>query len=93
MRDQRDLAADEAMNGYDFGENVEVVAMDGWQRTEPGNEWVRKVYIESEETRSVNEGSRAVAFTVRFEHAGPRVVEAYAIDDGGNIFGTAAAAI
>lgn len=92
MNDGREGTAQEAIDGYDFGSDVEVIGMDGWDRTDPGDEWCRKVYVESEATREINEGSIAVTFVVRFEPSGHRVAEAYAIDHGGNIFGTAAKA-
>lgn len=91
MDDARREAADEAIDGYDFDSDAVVGEMDGWERTAPGDEWTRRVYIESD-PQDIDEDSTAVTFTVRFAPSEPRVVEAYAIDDGGNIFGSAATA-
>lgn len=65
--------------------------MDGWEPTTPGDEWTRTVYLEPD-VQDVDEDSVAVVFTVRFAPSSSTVVEAYAIDAGGNIFGTTAKA-
>lgn len=84
LEEQRRDAADEAYQGYDFVRQVE--SHSGWETEVPGDETYRKVFLENGDgdTEQVN-------FVVSFARNSARIVDVYAIDSRGNIFGCRAA--
>jgi hypothetical protein len=85
LDDERDVAAQDALNDHDFGEDAVVGEMDGWERTIPGDEWTRTVYLESDQ-QNIDEGSTAVTLRVVFKTGTAELSEVYHSDDGGNLF-------
>lgn len=84
LQSDRHEAAQEAYEAYDFGCSIE--DHDGWDAVIPGNSMSRNVYIESEPGGPVER----VGFTVCFAPDTAEVVECYALDGKGNLFGTPA---
>lgn len=82
----RQSVADDAWLQYDFGTDA-VGDSEGWERTTPGDEWTRRVYLESDEA-DVDEATQAATLTIRFEPGSALPAEIYAIDEGGNVFGS-----
>ena len=81
---RRQSAADRAFEQYDFGTAVE--ASDGWESLRPGTYMTRRVYLADDERA----GSATVPcwFTVVFRHVdSDEVVEAYAMNEHGSVFG------
>lgn len=83
----RQIAADQEFQSYNFGE-VGVEDASGWEYASPGDIWTRAVFVRAED----EEPTQKIAFTVRFAPACADVVEAYAIDAKGSIWGARAAA-
>jgi hypothetical protein len=85
LNDRRTAEADAAFQAYDFGTAV-LESADGWNRSLPGTEMVRTIYLASEKE---GEPSERAYFTVRFSGLDTAIVgEAYAITVKGGIFGT-----
>lgn len=81
--DVQTARADAAYAAYDFGDDVVVEDHVGWEYTSPGTEWSRAVYVRTDDEA---EATARLTFTVRFDDVA-RVVEAYAIDSKGQIWG------
>lgn len=82
----RQALADDAWLQYDFGTDA-VGDSEGWERTTPGDEWTRRVYLESDEA-DVDDATQSATLTIRFEPDTAFPAEIYAIDEGGNVFGS-----
>lgn len=81
----RRAAADSAASTYEFGDDAGPSEMGGWEFTTPGDEWTRPIYLDPADEDS--DTTIKAYFTVRFEAGTAKVIEAYAIDYNGNIFG------
>lgn len=86
LDEARSESAEQIWLQYDFGTDG-VGESQGWERTIPGEEWTRRVYLESDE-QDVDEDSEAATLTIRFAQGSTLIEEAYAIDANGNIFGS-----
>lgn len=85
LQAQRNVTADMYFAGYEFGRNVEDAS--GWETVSSvPNEMTRPVFLEAVGDDG-EEGSEKVYFTVVFAEGSDMVVDAYAIDLKGNIFG------
>lgn len=82
----RQALADDAWLQYDFGTDA-VGDSEGWERTTPGDEWTRRVYLESDEA-DVDDATQAATLNIRFEPDTAFPAEIYAIDEDGNVFGS-----
>lgn len=82
LSEARHAAAQEAFSVYDFGTN-QIEDMGGWETTTPGLEMTRAIYLSTEEGGPTQKAH----FTVRFKDSQiVEVLEAYAIDEKGQIF-------
>lgn len=88
MSINRNQAADTEYQSYDFGE-AGVEDASGWEHTSPGDVWTRAVFIRTDDDNK-DSPSQKITFTVRFAVGTDDVVEAYAIDGNGSIWGTRA---
>lgn len=79
-------AADAEYQSYDFGD-VGVEDASGWEHTIPGDEWTRAVFVRINGD-AVGRPTQKVNFTVRFAPGTADVVEAYAIDSEGSMYGS-----
>lgn len=86
MNTNRNQAADAEYQSYDFGD-VGVEDASGWEHTSAGDEWTRAVFVRTDDDA---EGcpTQKVTFTVHFAPGTADVVEAYAIDSKGSIWGS-----
>lgn len=84
LNDERDAVAQDALDDHDFGEDAVVGEMDGWERTIPGDEWTRTVYLESDQ-QDIDEDSTAVTLRVVFRPGTAELSEVYHSDEGGNL--------
>ncbi|VTU42791.1 MULTISPECIES: hypothetical protein [unclassified Variovorax] len=85
LNDRRTAEANAAFQAYDFGTAV-VESADGWNRSLPGTEMVRTIYLAPEKD---GEPTERAYFTVRFSGLDTSLIsEAYAITVKGGIFGT-----
>lgn len=76
--------ADQAFADYEFGDGVCVSDTSGWEYASHSNQRSRKVYVETSQQRTP---SIKLTFTVRFNAANGALVEAYARDEKGQIWG------
>lgn len=86
LDDARSDSAEQVWLQYDFGTDG-VGDSEGWDRIIPGEEWTRRVYLESDE-QDVDDDTEAATLTIRFEKGTARIAEVYAIDERGNLFGS-----
>jgi hypothetical protein len=86
LDEARSDSAEQVWLQYDFGTDG-VGDCEGWERTIPGEEWTRRVYLESD-VQDVDEDSEAATLTIVFEKGSARISEVYAIDSRGNVFGS-----
>ncbi|PRD92271.1 hypothetical protein C6P88_16570 [Burkholderia contaminans] len=80
-------AAYRALKTYFFGNDVVLDEMDdAWRRSASGDEWTMLVVVQ---TTGDDDGptSASLSFNVRFAPNGPAVVEAFAIDSAGTVWG------
>lgn len=79
--------ADRAYAEYDFGKGVEVTDASGWEYTAPGVERTCKVYVETEREDDGPAPAWTLNFTVRCDPFTGGLVEAYALDSKGQMWG------
>lgn len=84
----QEATADRAFADYDFGSGVTVTDTGAWEYSTPGYERTRKVYVETEPEDDGPAPRSALNFTVRFDLKNGSLVEAYAIDRKGQIWGS-----
>ena len=87
MDEARRTVADKAYMDYDFGNGVEVEDASGWEQTTHGREWVRPVFVRTDEGDTSGDASTKLTFTVRFNVGEDSVEECYAMDKNGTIWG------
>lgn len=88
MQNERARVADLAFQDYDFGHGVNVEDSGGWESTTYGTEWTRPVYVRTDEGDDIGSSAKLV-FVVRFAPMTANVVEQYAIDHKGSVWGHA----
>lgn len=85
MNQERTAAADAVYEGFDFGATVE--DQSGWAYVTPGNEWTRPVFVRTNEEDVDDAPSTKLTFVVRFKGGTAEVLNSYAIDSKGNLWG------
>lgn len=85
LTEERQAAADDAFAAYQFGEGIQVVESDNWNRDDP-NDWTKVVYVQYADDPAVAD-SHKVSFHVRFVGKGSKIDEVYALEmeKGGDI--------
>lgn len=81
LESQRRAVADELYTSYDFGR--EVIDANGWEKE--GETYSRRVFFEDD--HDGDQPSTKGGFTVVFEEGETSVLEAYGVDNKGNILG------
>ena len=89
LESAREVAVDAQFANYHFGDGVKVEDSGGWERVSSGNEWTRPVFVRVDQGVTSDAPSEKLVFTVRFALHRVDVVEAYAIDRKGCIWGAA----
>lgn len=72
----REHQADDAFASYEFGNDVEVVGHDGWDRSDPAD--LTKIVYVQPRGEDPEQDSERLSFHVRFNRGG-KVEEAYAL--------------
>lgn len=91
-------AADAAYQNYDFGPGVQVEDHGGWAYTsgpagKPGaSDWTCPVFVRCPDTENPGSPTTKLTMVVRFESVASTVLEAYAIDGKGSVWGRATTA-
>lgn len=80
--------ADKAFAEFNFGDSVEVTDASGWQYITPGNERSRKVFVETLREDDGPAPRWTLTFTVRFDPDTGALIEAYALDEKGQKWGS-----
>ncbi len=75
MQDKQNMA-NQAFEHYDFGEEIEIIATEGWDTSDPGD-FIRVAYAIN--TEEQNEDSEKISFHVRFNEA-DLVEDVYALE-------------
>lgn len=84
MQDERAAAAEAAFESYDFGA-ARIEAAGGWERTDPGREWSRTIFLERTDDEAARDGTcdtLRAGFTVIFAEGSALVEECWANLDG-----------
>lgn len=76
-------AAQAVYETYDFGSDLTVEDAGGWEYSQPGDVWVRRVFVRPDEQGP----SQKISFVVRFSPGSNLMRSAYAIDDKGQLIG------
>lgn len=78
------MVAESVFDHYDFGDQISVEDMGGWEWCSPGTEWTRSVFV-----RSVGVNVRSkYTFTIKFKPGSALIEEAYAIASCGSPVGS-----
>ena len=85
---ERSALADKAFTEFNFGNGVEVTDTSGWEYITPGNERSRKVYVETLPEDDGPAPRWTLTFTVRFDPDTGTLIEAYAMDERGQKWGS-----
>ncbi|ABM97002.1 hypothetical protein [Methylibium petroleiphilum] len=87
MDSKRQEVADKAYSSYNFGQGVEVEDAGGWERVTPGSEWSRPVFVRTDDDAPSSDTTR-LTFVVSFQADTDRVIDAFAIDSNGRMWGS-----
>ena len=85
MNQERTAAADAVYEAFDFGATVE--DQSGWEYVTPGDEWTRPVFVRANEEELEDAPSTKLTFVVRFKEGTAEILNAYAIDAKGSLWG------
>ena len=88
LEERREAAAQAHFIAHAFGDDVVVAEADGWERTTPGDEWSRTVYLESDQA-DIDDTSESATYVVQFAPGTDNVVSSYAITGNGCLVGNA----
>lgn len=82
----REAAANMAFRSYDFGDGVTAKNEDEWAYSSTSEEWCRSVYVVLD--GSPGPDTTRLNFVVRFEADSAKMLEIYAADTTGSIWGS-----
>lgn len=86
MDSKRQEAAHQAYASFNFGQGVEVEDASGWERVTPGSEWTRPVFVRTDDAPFAD--TTRLTFVVSFQADTARVINAFAIDSNGRMWGS-----
>jgi hypothetical protein len=86
LDERREAVAQAHFIAHAFGQDVVVAECDGWERTTPGDEWSRTVYLESDQA-DIDDVSESATYVVRFAPGSDKVASSYAITGNGRLIG------
>jgi hypothetical protein len=88
LRAEFEAVADLAYEAFEFGHGVTVTDHSGWEYVSPGAERTRKVYVETTPEDDGPAPRATLNFTVKIDPATGELLEAAALDEHGNAWGS-----